>query len=228
MKIESPLFSQFPDLKHGFFAPSPAMLTSERDKTMEKMAGRSLPLVTLKQVHGTKVIHVTQPLNQETEGDGLVTQVKGVALGILTADCGPVLFYDPFAGVIGACHAGWVGAKDGIIQETLRAMESLGGKRAQIYAALGPTVQQMSYEVGPEFPEFFQDYDTYFLPAKKEGHHYFNLPRYILDQLLKGGVEHIDDIRQNTFTGNFASRRRLLSQGLDKIGCSNLSAIAIV
>jgi len=229
MKIECPFLSQFSCLKHGFFEANRDILTTAKDQAMEAMVGFSIPLVTLKQVHGNKVIHVTQPLAKETEGDGLVTRVRGIALGILTADCGPLLFYEPVAGVIGACHAGWRGAKDGIIQATLRAMEEEGGARSQIYATLGPTIQQMSYEVGPEFPALFPDlYNIYFRPADKEGHHYFNLPLYIFNQLLNEGIAHIHDLRQNTFTGNFSSRRRFLSQGIDGISSDNLSAIAII
>jgi len=229
MKVESPLLSQFPSLKHGFFAASPDLLTTGRDKAMELMSGRPLPLVILKQVHGNEVVHVMEPLNEEIEGDGLVTSAKGLALGILTADCGPLLFYDPVVGVIGACHAGWRGAKYGIIQAIIRAMEKQGGVRSQIYATLGPTIQQMSYEVGPEFPSIFDEpYETYFHPSQKEGHHFFNLPRYILNQLLNEGITKIHDLEYNTFKGNFASWRRFLSQGKDKIDFCNLSAIAII
>lgn len=229
MKITCPYLSQLPGLKHGFFEQNPAILTTAKNQAMETMTGHPLPLVTLKQVHGNKVIHVTHPLTKETEGDGLVTRVKGIALGILTADCGPILFYDPIAGIIGACHAGWKGAKNGIIQATIKSMEEQGGARSQIYATLGPTIQQMSYEVGPEFPTFFHEpYSTYFCPSPKEGHHYFNLPRYILIQLLNEGITQVHDLCQNTYTGNFASRRRFLSRGIEKNNFCNLSAIAIM
>lgn len=229
MKITCPYLSQLPNLKHGFFEPNPDILTTARNQAMERMTGQPLPLVVLKQVHGNKVIHVTQPFTKEIEGDGLVTRTKRIALGVVTADCGPVLFYDPIAGIAGACHAGWKGARNGIIQATIRAMEEQGGVRSQIYATLGPTIQQMSYEVGPEFPAFFlEPYHTYFCPAPKEGHHYFNLPHYILTQLLNEGITQVHDLCQNTFTGNFASRRRLLSQGVEPVNFCNLSAIAIM
>lgn len=229
MKIECPFLSQLPCLKHAFFEANAEILTTAKDQAMEAMAGRPLPLVILKQIHGDKVIHVTTPLSKETEGDGLVTKTKGIALGILTADCGPILFYDPIAHVIGACHAGWRGAKNGIIQATLRAMEEQGAVCSQIHATLGPTIQQANYEVGPEFPAFFEEpYTTYFHPSHKAEHHYFNLPRYILDQLLNAGIAHIYDLEQDTFTGKFSSRRQLLSQGINKINAYNLSAIAIM
>lgn len=229
MKIECPYLSQFPSLKHAFFEVDPDIFTKNRNQAMAALAGHSLPLVTLKQVHGNHVIHVTEPFTKEIEGDGLVSRTEGIVLGILSADCGPILFYDPHSNIIGACHAGWRGARAGIIQETLKAMEELGAARSHIYATLGPTIQQMNYEVGPEFPSYFQETDKhYFSPSPQQGHHYFNLPDYILDQLLKEGITQIHDLKQNTFTGNFASRRRTLSRGRTPTGLCNLSAIAII
>lgn len=227
--IKCPVLSQFTTLKHAFFEANPVILTTERDQAMTTMAGQALPLVTLNQVHGHDVIRITEPLDKEIEGDGLVTRVKGIALGILTADCGPLLFYDPIAGVIGACHAGWKGAISGIIPATLKAMEEEGALRSQIYATLGPTIQQMNYEVGPEFPAFFQEpYETYFHPSSKKNHHYFNLPFYICNQVLKEKIKKFHDLKKDTFTENFSSRRRLLSYGIEKINFCNLSAIAIM
>lgn len=229
MKIKCPLLSQFPHVKHAFFEANPYILTTDKDKAMVDMAGCSLPLITLKQVHGTEVIRVTQPMNEEIEGDGLVTRLKGIALGILTADCGPILLCDPLANVIGACHAGWKGAKAGILQATLKAMEDQGAIRSQIYATLGPTIQQQHYEVGPEFPALFKEpYDLYFRPASRTGHHYFDLPLYICHQLLKEEIAHIHDLSIDTFTGNFSSRRRALSHEGKTTYFSNLSAIAIM
>ncbi|MBA3814221.1 MAG: laccase domain-containing protein [Alphaproteobacteria bacterium] len=229
MKVECPFLSQFDGLKHAFFEANPDILKAHKTQAMEAMAGRPLPLVTLKQVHGRKVIRLAQPLDKEIEGDGLVTRVKGIALGISTADCGPLLFYDPVAGIIGACHAGWKGAKEGIIQATIEAMTEEGAKRSQIHATLGPTIQQMNYEVGPEFPALFDGpYETYFRPAHKEEHHCFNLPLYICDQLVKEKIAHIHDLKKNTFTENFYSRRRFLSWDPQGMSFRNLSAIAII
>lgn len=229
MKIECPYLSQFPHVKHAFFEAAPESLASQNERAMEVMVGRPLPLITLNQVHGTKVFHVTEPEIGTQKGDGLVTQLKGVAIGVLTADCAPVLFYDPSSHIIGACHAGWRGAKDGIVQATLKAMEDLGAQRSQIFATVGPTIQQQDYEVGPEFPGLIGGvYDTYFYPSEKAGHHYFNLPRYIQEVLLKEGLAQIHDLKFNTFSGKFASRRRLLKQGKEKVTSHNLSAIAVV
>jgi len=221
MKLECPSFSQIPFLRHGFFSSEHEVLQGE--------GGEPLPSVTLNQVHGTHVIHVTESTLQNTEGDGLVTATPGIALGILTADCGPVLFCDPTQKIIGACHAGWRGARAGILQETLKAMETLGAERSNICAVLGPTICQDKYEVGPEFPELIgKAYETYFKPAVKPGHHYFNLPLYICDQLKAEGLSQIYDLKCDTFVTQFASWRRFSSQGKTKMDFSNLSAIAIV
>lgn len=229
MKVECSYLSQFSGLKHGFFESLSDVIPLEREQAITDMVGHPLPLVTLKQVHGNKVISVTELWEGVREGDGLVTAVKGIALGILTADCGPVLFYDPIAEVSGACHAGWRGAKAGILQATLKAMEELGAQRSRIYATLGPTIQQQDYEVGPEFPDLINEpYESYFYSSVKKGYHYFNLPYYICQQLLNEELAHVYDLGYNTFTGNFSSRRRFLSEGKEKFEVCNLSAIAIV
>lgn len=243
MKVECPHLSHFPHLKHAFFEG-----TSDATQTIERMNQFPLPLITLNQVHGTHVLQVTESwlkdnapsyaeaswtssLNKESkvQGDGLVTNVTGVTLGIFTADCGPVLFYDPFSHIIGACHAGWRGARAGIIQETLAAMENLGAERSHIYATLGPTIQQHAYEVGPEFPDLIGGiYASYFYPSKNKGYHYFNLPLYIQDILTKEGIFQLHDLKLNTFSGQFASRRRQLQLSQDsKSFIDNLSVIAM-
>lgn len=230
MKVTCPALSQFSEIKHAFFGETPEKsLLSHKDEVMKEMTGKGLPLILLKQVHGNKVLQVTEPWTRKKEGDGLVTKVKGLAIGILTADCGPLLFYDPISHIIGACHAGWRGAKAGIIQETIKVMENLGATRSQIFVTLGPTIQQQDYEVGPEFPDLIgESYEPYFYPAEKTGHHYFNLPLYIQKSLLQEGLQHVHDLNLNTFKGNFASRRRYLSQGKEKLDVHNLSAIAVV
>jgi len=229
MKVTCPYLSQFPAVKHAFFEAASAPLSSQREKAMEAMTGRPIPLVTLNQVHGTKVLHITESGMDNQEGDGLVTVLKDMAIGILTADCGPILFYDPSTHIIGACHAGWRGAKEGIIQATLKAMERVGAKRSQIYATLGPTIQQQNYEVGPEFPDLIGGvYETYFYPSEKSQHHYFNLPLYIYDVLVQEELAHVHDLKINTFSENFASRRRFLKQGKEKVDIHNLSAIAVL
>lgn len=229
MKHECPKLSKFSSLRHAFFEADPEILASKRDQAMKTMVGFPVPLVTLKQIHSNKVLQINELWDDKREGDGLVTNIKGIALGISTADCGPVLFYDPKANVIGACHAGWRGALSGVLQATLDAMEAIGALRSRIYATLGPTIQQENYEVGPEFPALINElYDTYFYPSDKKGHHYFNLPHYICMQLQREGLAQVYDLKLNTFSGNFSSRRRYLSEGIKGISADNLSAIAIV
>lgn len=221
MKISCPLLSQFSHLSHGFF---PQTKKPGNDAEIGAAFSR---LVTLRQVHGTRVCIVTHPGDELPEGDGLVTTVPGIALGIWTADCGPVLFYDPKAGLIGACHAGWKGAKEGIIQETIQTMTDLGARREMIYASLGPTIQQHDYEVGPEFPDLMGcSYDPYFYPSETRGHHFFNLPLYITNLLKEEGLSFVQDVRANTFPGPFSSRRRALRQGKEPVS-DNLSVIAM-
>jgi polyphenol oxidase len=236
MKIICPILSQFPNLKHQFFEADQAPNSERNIRAVQEMTGKNIPLVTLKQVHGTHVIRVTEPMENRISGDGLVTNTQGLALGIMTADCGPVLFFDPIANVIGACHAGWRGAKAGILQSTLKAMSELGAKNSQIYATLGPSIQQQNYEVGPEFPDLIgEPYDAYFYPSQKPRHHHFNLPLYIRNILLKERLAAVNDVGLNTFTENFWSRRKLLSQEKKTSDSQfsaklpdNLSAIAIV
>ncbi len=156
-------------------------------------------LVTCGQVHGTDVVTVTRPWPIGTmrdddsklipPGDALVTNTPEIALGILTADCAPVLFADPAAGVIGAAHAGWKGALAGVIESTLAAMEALGAKRIQIGAAIGPAISQANYEVGPEFLARFTEADAantrFFAPGARAGHHQFDLEAYVTHRLKR-------------------------------------------
>lgn len=118
-------------------------------------------LVSLHQVHSARVVTVGAPqTGPRPEADALVTATPGLALGVLTADCQPVLFADPIAGVVGAAHAGWRGALGGVLEATVAAMESLGAKPGQITAVIGPTISQRAYEVGPEFFDRFQAEDS--------------------------------------------------------------------
>ena len=118
-------------------------------------------LATVHQIHSANVVTITanSDLSERPKADALVTAREGVALGILTADCQPVLFSDPVAGVIGAAHAGWRGAVDGVLEATIDAMEGIGANRANISAAIGPAISQSAYEVGPEFFEEFLSED---------------------------------------------------------------------
>jgi polyphenol oxidase len=148
-------------------------------------------LVTVHQVHSAEAIRVTGPLAVRAEADAMVTATSGVLLGVLTADCQPVLFHDPKAQVIGAAHAGWRGALDGVLEATLDAMESLGAHRADITAVIGPSISQAAYEVGPElFDRFFnEDPDNARFFASGQGDRMqFDLPGLGLNRLRRAGV----------------------------------------
>ena len=124
--------------------------------------------------------------------DAMVTTIPGVALGVLTADCAPVLFADAEAEVIGAAHAGWKGALDGVLEATLSAMEALGARRDAICVAIGPTISQRNYEVGPEFVERFLDEDlsfSRFFAGGTEDRAMFDLPGLILHRLREAGIK---------------------------------------
>jgi YfiH family protein len=175
-------------------------------------------LCTLYQIHSPRVVTLDAPWEAAPpEADGLVTSTPGLALGILTADCAPVLFADVSAGVIGAAHAGWKGATDGVLEATIAAMEALGAARARIAAVIGPTIAQPSYEVGPEF---FSRFDApaqkaFFMPSTREGHHYFNLPGYVTHRLRNVGIREVAALGHDTAarTQHYFSYRRTTLAG---------------
>jgi YfiH family protein len=156
-------------------------------------------LVTVKQVHSVTVLEVTrQPSPDDMpEADALVTRVHGLALGILTADCTPILFADPEARVIGAAHAGWKGATGGIAEATVAAMVDLGARPDRIVAAIGPTISGPNYEVGPEFAANLlrehRDAENRITRANG-GREHFDLPGFVFDNLMAAGVSVVDDL----------------------------------
>ncbi|MEM8978456.1 MAG: peptidoglycan editing factor PgeF [Pseudomonadota bacterium] len=148
-------------------------------------------LATLYQVHSPDVIEVHAPLSERPKADGMASAMPGLALGILTADCQPVLFADSKAKVIGAAHAGWKGALNGVLERTIEAMERLGALRENITAIIGPSISQKNYEVGPEFLDRFLDEDENHAEffAQGQGDKYqFDLPRFGLSRLRAAGV----------------------------------------
>jgi polyphenol oxidase len=152
-------------------------------------------LVTVHQTHSAIALPVSGPLAIRPEADAMVCAVPGVALGILTADCQPVLFSDAHAGVIGAAHAGWRGAQNGVLEATIDAMEAMGAARARITAVIGPCISQAAYEVGPEFYEAFTDDDPAmrrFFANGTGGRMMFDLPSYGLMRLRDAGVGHAE------------------------------------
>ncbi len=190
--------------------------------------------LTVYQVHSPDVVPVVAPWSAESRprADAMVTQVPGIALGVSTADCGPVLFADHAARVVGAAHAGWRGAFTGVIEATVAAMERLGASRERIAVALGPMIRQANYEVGPEFVARFRDADEsnmqFFAPSEREGHAMFDLAGYIASRLRHAGVTQIEDIGLCTYAdpARFYSYRRMTKRGEADYG-RHINAIAL-
>ncbi|MBX4335099.1 peptidoglycan editing factor PgeF [Bartonella raoultii] len=150
-------------------------------------------LITVKQIHSCEVVVVNQAFTDEIpKADALITTTPGLVIGILTADCGPVLLADPQAGIIAAVHAGWKGSLKGIIEKTITVMEEQGAKRQSITAVLGPCIGPCHYEVTNEFYDQFIDcqskFQKYFLKTDKVNHFHFNLWAFIINQLKEAGV----------------------------------------
>ncbi len=150
-------------------------------------------LATMHQVHSADVAMIGPDHDGTRQrGDAMVTKTPGMILGVLAADCGPVLFADPQNRIVGAAHAGWKGAFDGVLEATINAMTGLGADRGSIVACLGPSISRHHYEVGPEFIERFVTRDTgyarYFDPSEKAGHAMFDLPAFTCDRLQAAGI----------------------------------------
>jgi YfiH family protein len=178
-------------------------------------------LITCRQTHSKIALTVDDPWTRETrpEADAMVTRQRGLALGIKTADCGPVLFYDDKAKIIGAAHAGWRGALGGILEETVKAMERLGAKASNISSIVGACIQQNSYEVGPEFPAPFLKQDvaneSFFKKAPRTAHFLFDLPGYIQHRLQIMGLKNAHTLGFDTCTDEkrfFSYRRATLNK----------------
>ncbi len=245
--------ADLPGLRHAFFTRAggvsrgafaamncglgsnddPDAVRENRHLAMTALGRGGEDLVTVAQVHSNRVVTVSEPIpaDRRPEADGLVTAVPGVALGVLAADCAPLLFADPNAGVIGAAHAGWRGALDGIAEATLSAMEALGAERGRVRAAVGPCIAQSSYEVGPEFLARFLDADPknaiFFGPGDGDRSH-FDLKAYAADRLRRAGVAHCSVEAADTCSdeARFFSYRRAVKRGERDYG-RLLSAIVL-
>lgn len=189
-----------------------------RGRVAEAMGVGPDGLIAVHQVHSPDVIRVTGPTTDKPRADAMVTDVPGLALSVLTADCQPVLFSDPQAGVIGAAHAGWRGTFDGVLEATLDAMEALGARRAAIRAVIGPTISQPSYEVGQEFIDTFLTEDranSRFFTHSPAGRYLFDLPSYGLHRLREAEVGHAEWTGHCTYRDSerFFSYRRTTHAG---------------
>jgi YfiH family protein len=254
MFIEAPELSSHSAVRHAFFTRrggvSEGVYASlngglgssddldrvrENRRRMTNQLGLSPDaLVSVHQVHSPDAVLVEHPFPPDARprADGMVTARPGLALGITTADCGPVLFADPEAAVIGACHAGWRGALTGILEATIEAMEGIGAERGRIIAVLGPTIGFGAYEVGPEFVAKFQEHSDangrFFRSSARQGHSLFDLPGYIGARLTASGIGEYVDLKLCTYSDEerFFSYRRTTHRGETDYG-RLISAIAL-
>ena len=227
------------DIRHGFFtrrggassgvceglncgassSDQSEAVAMNRAKVAQAMGVPPHMLCTVTQVHGADVVEVSGPDKDlgPTRADAMVTKVPGVALGVLTADCQPVLMADPQAQVIGAAHAGWKGALGGVLEATIDAMEAIGADRSRIIAAIGPSISQRAYEVGPEFVDDLvaddPDNMTFFANGRSD-RYMFDLPSYGLKRLRNAGVADASWISHCTYSDpdRFYSYRRSTHQ----------------
>ncbi len=213
---------------------TPAAVAENRARMAATLGVTPDRLLTPYQVHSPDVAVIEGPWNEQTRprADALVTRTLGLAIGVSTADCGPLLFADARAGIVGAAHAGWRGALGGVIEATLGAMETLGADRKHITVALGPTIGQTNYEVGPEFVERFLTADTenarFFAPSKRAGHAMFDLPGYIAARAQNAGIGAFEDMGLCTYAEpeHFYSYRRMTQRGEPDYG-RHINAITL-
>ncbi|WP_372425351.1 peptidoglycan editing factor PgeF [Salinarimonas chemoclinalis] len=207
---------------------------ANRARMAERLGVAPDALVSVHQVHSPDVVVVEGPIAPDArpKADAMVTDRPGLALAILTADCGPILFADAEAGVIGAAHAGWRGALAGIAEATVEAMERLGARRGRIVAVLGPTIGQGAYEVGAELRRAAvaddPGADRFFAPGARDEKFQFDLPGYILARLARADIGAARDLRRCTYSdeARFYSYRRATHRGEPDYG-RLVSAIAL-
>ncbi len=243
-----------PTLRHGFFtreggvstglfaslncgagsSDDPANVAENRRRALVRLALGPERLATCRQVHSAEVVKVDRPWmpTERPQADAMVTTEKGLALGILTADCAPVLLADVEAGIVAAAHAGWRGALGGVVEATIEAMRREGAVPARIRAAIGPCIGFESYEVGPEFPAPFlaqnPDNTAFFRAAPRANHHLFDLRGYVRARLAAAGVTFIEATPGDTAgePERFFSYRRACRNGERQFGHA-LSAICL-
>jgi hypothetical protein len=241
------------DLPHGFFGRrggvstgilagldmgrrgqaeiSPELAENRRRVVADAMPGATL--VTVHQVHSPDCVTITGPVDDDDrpKADALATNRPGLLLGILTADCVPVLFADAQAGVVGAAHAGWKGAMNGVTDSTIAAMEALGADRTRITAAIGPCIGRASYEVGDDFALRFEqdapENERFFIPGRP-GHQIFDIEGYVAHRLAQVGISRVDCLGEDTLTQpeRFFSYRRSCHNGEPDYG-RQISVIGI-
>jgi YfiH family protein len=213
---------------------SPAHVTENRARMAAAVGVDPARFLTTYQIHSPEVVVAEAPWtpDRRPRADAIVTRMRALAVGVSTADCGPVLLADPQAGVIGAAHAGWRGALTGVVEAAIGAMERLGAKRSEIRAALGPMIRQVNYEVGSDLIARFEAEDSasqrFFAPAARDGHAFFDLSGYIASRLTRAGIGHIEDLGLCTYADpeRFFSFRRTTHRAEPDYG-RHVNAIAL-
>ncbi|MBM3528303.1 MAG: peptidoglycan editing factor PgeF [Alphaproteobacteria bacterium] len=253
--LQSRKLSEVPGVRHAFFTraggvsdgvyaslnggvgseDAPARVAENRARMAAALSVKSDRFLTCFQIHSPEVAvaETPWPASDRPRADAIVTRTPGLAVAVSTADCGPVLFADSEARVVGAAHAGWRGALTGVIEATVAAMESLGASRGRIVAAAGPMIRQPSYEVGADLIERFVAADPgnkrFFAPGEREGHAMFDLAGYVIQRLERAGIAQIEDLGHCTYADpvQFYSYRRATHRSEPDYG-RHINAIALV
>ncbi len=252
--LRAPSLSALPGVRHAFFTraggvsggvyaslnggvgshDAPAKVAENRARMAAALEVKPERFLTAFQIHSPDVVVAQTPWTQSTRprADAIVTREPGLAIGVSTADCGPLLFADADARVIGAAHAGWRGALTGVLEATLSAMEQLGAERGRVVAAAGPMIRQQNYEVGPDLIDRFMAVDLnnarFFAPAERPGHALFDLAGYVLARLERAGLTQVEDLGLCTYADpeQFYSYRRATHRAEPDYG-RHVNAIAL-
>jgi polyphenol oxidase len=252
--LQAQSLSKLPGIRHGFFTrvggvsegvyeslnggvgseDSPANVAENRARMAKHLGVAPDRFLTCYQIHSPEVVvaETPWPSSERPRADAIVTRTPHLAIGISTADCGPVLLADPEARVIGAAHAGWRGALTGVIEQTVAAMEKLGARRGRIVAAAGPMIRQPNYEVGQDLIDRFVAVDPntirFFKPAQRPGHSMFDLAGYVVSRLRRAEIAEIEDLGLCTYAdpAQFYSYRRTTHRAEPDYG-RHINAIAL-
>jgi YfiH family protein len=253
---KSPILDNIPSINHGFFTNHGGVssgiytslnagygsldpqdnVTQNRKRIALALEAQPENLLSLHQIHSTKVMTIVSASaiwtpDNRPKADGIVTNIKGLAISALAADCAPVLFADPIAGVIGAAHAGWRGALAGITDQTLEAMTAIGATKSNIRVTIGPCISVNNYETGPEFKKTFLEADPdndQFFHNEHQSKAFFDLKAYLLARLKAQGVTRCMALSDCTYelNGHYFSYRRNTHQNIRDYG-RNISAIML-
>lgn len=252
--IEAPNLAKLAGIRHGFFTreggvsqgiyaslncglgsgDDPALVLENRNRVARALGGTSDGVVTLYQEHGAVAREVTAPISRDAlpRADAVVSSTPGLVVGVLTADCAPVLLADAIAGVAAAAHAGWRGALAGIVGSAVREMERLGARRDRIHAAVGPCINQPAYEVGQELEEAFISRDPrhaqFFRNDARGGRGYFDLPAFVESVLVAERLGSVENVALCTYKNEsrFFSYRRKTHRQEPEYG-RQISAIVV-